>query len=81
MRDLDSRNGTRVHGQPIKTAVLLGGDVFAIGKTTIKLVLPVDEFAVDDEVPLDEMIEEEDQPSSRPSHCSSIPTPASTSRR
>lgn len=62
VRDLESRNGTKVHGQPIQSAVLLGGDVIVIGRATIKLVLPVDEFdVVDEEVPLDDMIEEEDQ--------------------
>ena len=38
VRDLDSSNGTRLNGKLVKEAVLVGGDVITIGKTTLKLV-------------------------------------------
>lgn len=38
VRDLDSSNGTRVNGQLIKSALLLGGDMITIGKTSIRMV-------------------------------------------
>src|SRR3954469_16878625 len=37
VRDLGSRNGTKLNGKPVQSALLLGGDVVQIGKTTIKL--------------------------------------------
>src|SRR2546421_1787144 len=36
VKDLDSRNGTRLNGQPIKAAKLNEGDVVSIGTTDIK---------------------------------------------
>jgi general secretion pathway protein E len=36
VKDLDSRNGTRLNGQPVKTAKLSAGDVVAIGTTEIR---------------------------------------------
>lgn len=40
VRDLDSRNGTRLNGKPVKSAVMANGDVITIGKTELKLVVP-----------------------------------------
>ncbi len=36
VKDLDSRNGTRLNGQPVKTAKLNEGDVVSIGTTDIR---------------------------------------------
>src|SRR5438045_6840900 len=36
VKDLDSRNGTRLNGQPVKAAKLNSGDVVAIGTTEIR---------------------------------------------
>src|SRR3954464_4863742 len=36
VKDLDSRNGTRLNGQPVKGAKLNPGDVVAIGTTEIR---------------------------------------------
>ncbi|MDP9173565.1 MAG: Flp pilus assembly complex ATPase component TadA [Planctomycetota bacterium] len=41
VRDLDSRNGTRLNGKPVKAAVLMSGDVVSIGKTEMKLIVPI----------------------------------------
>ncbi|MEO7155906.1 MAG: ATPase, T2SS/T4P/T4SS family, partial [Vicinamibacterales bacterium] len=38
VRDLDSSNGTKVNGQLIKSALLVGGDMVTIGKTAIRMV-------------------------------------------
>ena len=38
IEDLDSRNGTRVNGQPVITARLREGDLVVIGRTRLKLV-------------------------------------------
>jgi pSer/pThr/pTyr-binding forkhead associated (FHA) protein len=40
LRDLDSRNGTKVNGQRVQTAILAGGDTISIGTTQVRLVLP-----------------------------------------
>jgi general secretion pathway protein E len=40
LRDLDSRNGTRLNGKPVKEALLVHGDTIAIGKTEMKVVMP-----------------------------------------
>ncbi len=40
IRDLDSRNGTRLNGKPIKTSLLQKGDLITIGTTEIRLVIP-----------------------------------------
>jgi general secretion pathway protein E len=40
VRDLDSRNGTLVNGQPVKTALVASGDIVSIGSTQMKLILP-----------------------------------------
>ncbi|HWB54464.1 MAG TPA: ATPase, T2SS/T4P/T4SS family [Tepidisphaeraceae bacterium] len=40
VRDLDSRNGTKLNGTPIKTALILDGDVVTIGTLEIKFVVP-----------------------------------------
>jgi type II secretory ATPase GspE/PulE/Tfp pilus assembly ATPase PilB-like protein len=40
VRDLDSRNGTKLNGKAVKTALLNNGDVVSIGKTEMKLVIP-----------------------------------------
>jgi general secretion pathway protein E len=39
VRDLGSRNGTKVNGKIVKVALLEDGDVVTIGKTELKLVL------------------------------------------
>jgi type II secretory ATPase GspE/PulE/Tfp pilus assembly ATPase PilB-like protein len=39
IRDLESRNGTKINGQPIHEAVMGHGDVVTIGQTEIKAVL------------------------------------------
>jgi general secretion pathway protein E len=39
VRDLDSRNGTRVNGKPIKAVMLKEGDVVSIGKTEMRFIL------------------------------------------
>ncbi len=39
VRDLDSRNGTKVNGKLIKGSRLVNGDVISIGKTEMKLIL------------------------------------------
>jgi len=39
VRDLGSRNGTKVNGKIVKVALLEDGDVITIGKTEMKLVL------------------------------------------
>src|SRR5580658_614814 len=41
IRDLDSRNGVRVNGSPVRAAVLYDGDVVSIGKTDMRLFLPM----------------------------------------
>ncbi len=40
VKDLDSRNGTKLNGQPVKTAYLKRGDLIRIGTTEMRLVLP-----------------------------------------
>jgi general secretion pathway protein E len=40
LRDLDSRNGTKVNGKPVRASVLYDGDVISIGKSEMKLVIP-----------------------------------------
>ena len=40
LRDLDSRNGTKVNGKPVKRATLKRGDVVSIGTTELRLVMP-----------------------------------------
>jgi type II secretory ATPase GspE/PulE/Tfp pilus assembly ATPase PilB-like protein/pSer/pThr/pTyr-binding forkhead associated (FHA) protein len=40
IRDLDSRNGTRLNGRPIQTAMLVKGDAITIGTTEFRLVVP-----------------------------------------
>jgi general secretion pathway protein E len=42
VRDLDSRNGTKVNGKLIKAYRVGNGDVISIGKTEMKLVVPSD---------------------------------------
>src|SRR3954469_5071461 len=39
VRDLGSRNGTKVAGKVVKVALLEDGDVITIGKTEMKLVI------------------------------------------
>jgi general secretion pathway protein E len=41
VRDLDSRNGTRVNGTAVRAALLFDGDVVSIGKTDMRLTLPL----------------------------------------
>jgi len=40
VRDLDSRNGTKVNGQPIRVVYLGRGDVIRIGLTEMRLIVP-----------------------------------------
>ncbi|MGA3066437.1 MAG: ATPase, T2SS/T4P/T4SS family [Tepidisphaeraceae bacterium] len=40
VRDLESRNGTRVNGTAVRAAVLYDGDVVSIGKTEMRLHIP-----------------------------------------
>jgi len=40
LRDLDSRNGVKVNGQLVKSALILPGDVITIGKTIMRIVIP-----------------------------------------
>ncbi|MGD0540641.1 MAG: ATPase, T2SS/T4P/T4SS family [Tepidisphaeraceae bacterium] len=40
LRDLESRNGTLLNGQPVHQSLIVNGDVVAIGKTEMKLVVP-----------------------------------------
>jgi general secretion pathway protein E len=40
LRDLESRNGTLLNGKPVHQSLIVSGDVVAIGKTEIKLVVP-----------------------------------------
>jgi general secretion pathway protein E len=40
LRDLDTRNGTKVNGKPVRASVLYDGDVISIGKSEMKLVIP-----------------------------------------
>lgn len=40
LRDLNSSNGTRLNGAPVKEAMLRPGDVIAIGATTLRLIVP-----------------------------------------
>ncbi|MCY2955236.1 MAG: ATPase, T2SS/T4P/T4SS family [Planctomycetota bacterium] len=40
VKDLDSRNGTKVNGQAVKTVFLKRGDVIRIGATELRLVVP-----------------------------------------
>ena len=47
VRDLDSRNGTKVNGKAVKAALLKGGDVIQIGKATLTLVVPGAKKAAD----------------------------------
>jgi type II secretory ATPase GspE/PulE/Tfp pilus assembly ATPase PilB-like protein len=42
IRDLNSRNGTKVNGRPISAAFLDRGDVVTIGATQMRLLLPGD---------------------------------------
>jgi general secretion pathway protein E len=55
VRDLDSRNGTKLNGQPVKASRLNNGDVVQIGRTALKLVLPNGNVAAvgADESPVD----------------------------
>jgi general secretion pathway protein E len=41
LRDLESRNGTLLNGKPVHQSLMVNGDVVAIGKTEMKLVIPV----------------------------------------
>src|SRR5215218_10115623 len=38
VRDLDSRNGTKLNGQMMKSAIMLPGDHVTIGATTMRVV-------------------------------------------
>jgi general secretion pathway protein E len=40
IRDLDSRNGIRINGEPARVALLLPGDVVTIGRSVLRIVLP-----------------------------------------
>ena len=40
VRDLDSRNGTKLNGTPVKTALILDGDLITIGNIAMKMVVP-----------------------------------------
>ncbi|HEY1686318.1 MAG TPA: ATPase, T2SS/T4P/T4SS family [Tepidisphaeraceae bacterium] len=40
VRDLDSRNGTKLNGTPVKTALVLDGDLLTIGMLAMKMVVP-----------------------------------------
>ncbi len=40
LRDLESRNGTLLNGKPVHQSLIVSGDIVAIGKTEIKLVVP-----------------------------------------
>jgi general secretion pathway protein E len=40
IRDLESRNGTMLNGQPVKTSRIGSGDVVTIGGSELKLVIP-----------------------------------------
>jgi general secretion pathway protein E len=40
LRDLESRNGTLLNGKPVHQSLIMSGDIVAIGKTEIKLVVP-----------------------------------------
>jgi serine/threonine-protein kinase len=63
LRDLSSTNGTNVNGRPVKTAVLLDGDVLSAGKSEIRVrienhVLP--EPALEDGRPQADVLEDSD---------------------
>src|SRR5262245_44600940 len=64
-RDLDSRNGTKVNGEPISSVVLASNDVITIGTTNLKFVNDnpepageggVDELSADDIVEVDRSV-------------------------
>lgn len=38
VRDLDSRNGTKLNGQPMRAAIMLPGDHVTVGATTMRIV-------------------------------------------
>src|ERR1700722_16445238 len=40
VRDLDSRNGTKLNGTMVKTALILDGDLITIGNLAMKMVVP-----------------------------------------
>src|SRR4051812_27756881 len=42
VKDLDSRNGTKVNGQNVHRSLLIHGDVVTIGATNIRLSIPSD---------------------------------------
>ena len=45
VRDLGSRNGTKVNGERVNTALILDGDVVTIGKTEMRVIaFPADEL-------------------------------------
>lgn len=59
LRDLESRNGTRVNGQPISTVVLAPKDVISIGTTNMTFVVPEGSFEQVDVLSSDDLVVEE----------------------
>ena len=57
LRDLDSRNGTRVNGLLISSVVLAPEDVIAIGRTELKFIVPDDAVEQVDLLSADDLVE------------------------
>ena len=53
LRDLESRNGTKLNGQKITEAELHSGDVIRVGSTRIRFVNPGEEQAAAEPIPLE----------------------------
>src|SRR5437868_6161528 len=59
LRDLDSRNGTRVNGQLVSNVVLAPNDVIQIGSTNLTFVVPQDSYEQVEELSSDDLVEVE----------------------
>src|SRR3954454_16042455 len=59
LRDLTSKNGTRVNGQLVTQVVLGPDDVIIMGQTDMKFVVPVDSFEEVDVLSAEDIVEVE----------------------
>ncbi len=59
LRDLESRNGTRVNGQQVTSVVLAPNDVIQIGSTNLTFVVPQDSYEQVEVLSSDDLVEVE----------------------